>query len=92
VPLLEPADVERLLREHAALRAQAEALCEGERDPGPEALLAFAQALDDHIRWEERELFPGVEERAPAAALVRLGERLRAIEATRARSRGACGA
>lgn len=34
------------------------------------ALTAFAELLERHVRWEEQELFPSVEERAEEAELV----------------------
>lgn len=47
----------RLLAEHAALRAEAGRLGEG----CAAALASFGRALADHVRFEERELFPVVE-------------------------------
>lgn len=37
------------------------------------ALAAFGRALDDHIRWEERVLFPKLESRLAEAELARIG-------------------
>ena len=59
VPLLrergEAALAERLLREHAALRGLFADAARGEREA------ETGQALIDHVRFEERELFPIIE-------------------------------
>ena len=56
--------VARTLAEHAALAEIVASLSGG----GAPALLAFADLLSRHVRFEERELFPALEalERAPA--------------------------
>ena len=57
--------VERTLREHATLRAHL-----GAAECGAPARLAeFAAGLEEHIRFEERELFPAAEERLAAEVL-----------------------
>jgi hemerythrin-like domain-containing protein len=61
----ESALVERTLREHEAMRRLV-------ADGGPEDLLRFAQWLDDHIRFEERELFDVAQRRLSADQLSRL--------------------
>lgn len=48
---------ERTLAEHAALRAEAGRL----RDGCEAAVAPFGRALADHVRFEERELFPVIE-------------------------------
>jgi hemerythrin-like domain-containing protein len=75
-----PADdplIVRTLTEHAALRRAVRALerDEGERQP----LLAgeIGRALDDHIRFEERVLFPAVEAALEGAELADLGRELK---------------
>jgi hemerythrin-like domain-containing protein len=68
----------RTLVEHVALRRTVRDLAEsvGER----RRVLAgeIGRALDDHIRFEERVLFPAIEQALGAAELARLGEELRA--------------
>jgi hypothetical protein len=56
---------ERTLGEHRALREHLEAAEGG--DLG--RLRAFAALLTEHVRFEERELFPACEESVPAAVL-----------------------
>jgi hypothetical protein len=56
---------ERTLADHASLR---EHLAAAERGEHPR-LLAFAALLTEHVRFEERELFPACEERLPGAVL-----------------------
>ena len=61
----ESALVERTLREHEAMRRL---VAEG----GPGDLLRFAQCLDDHIRFEEKELFEVAQRRLSADRLASL--------------------
>ncbi|MCY1058707.1 hemerythrin domain-containing protein [Nannocystis sp. SCPEA4] len=67
----EVALVERTEADHASLRALALAARGGRRD----GLVAFAERLTDHVRFEERELFPCCEARLPAAVLDAVGQR-----------------
>jgi len=75
-----PADdalIVRTLTEHVALRR---AVIEIEDARGAERLRlagALGQALDDHIRFEERVLFPAVEAALGGTALADLGRALR---------------
>jgi hypothetical protein len=75
LPALEAAGeselVARTWGDHAALRAHLAAAEGGEAG----RLEAFAALLDEHIRFEERELFPAAEARVPASALDRIHER-----------------
>ena len=59
----------RMLSEHEEILRRAEALG---RDPHVGSAQALGELLRGHVRFEERELFPLLEERLPA-------ERLRAI-------------
>lgn len=84
------ADVEdrtRLFDEHARLRTlagQVEGGAAGE--PDPDLLRALGTLLHDHIRWEERQLFPAIEAAANAEQLTHLEEETHAIETSRPRS------
>lgn len=69
---------ERLIAEHAEIRDQARAL--GER-LGPVAAVRLGELLASHIRFEERELFPMLEQRLSPAALADIGRRLHAADA-----------
>jgi len=69
-------DMRRLLGEHAQMREfleRARSAPEGDRRG---ALLSFADLLERHVRWEERELFPRCEEQIGAEALASLGHEL----------------
>jgi hemerythrin-like domain-containing protein len=72
VPALREVDerelIDRLESDHAALRAFVES---GAPRTG-EALARFGEALERHIRFEERELFPVAERRLSPAALARI--------------------
>ncbi len=88
LPLMNKADTRRLTDEHQALtRAAAEAR-EQRRQTEPDAdwLRRAGELLRDHIRWEERELFPRIEADADEAALRQLETRTAGIEASRPRN------
>ncbi|MFL5263423.1 MAG: hemerythrin domain-containing protein, partial [Anaeromyxobacteraceae bacterium] len=71
-------DEHRRLREHAAqLRAAGDGVT-------PEAAHATGALLDAHVRWEERELFPGCESGMDEAALETVGHELEKRLVTRA--------
>jgi hypothetical protein len=70
----------RLRSDHAALRA---ALAAG-APRGGEALAAFAERLSEHVRFEERELFPAAERTLPEAALAAIAAACRARRAAAA--------
>ena len=85
---------ERLEREHADLRRRAEtARQHAEAGTAPDAdwCAATGAALRDHIRWEERTLFPAVQTRAGDAALRALEPEAQRIEASRPRAQCATG-
>ena len=66
----------RLAAEHAELKAlvaHARTAAPGEQRS---ALAAFADLLERHVRWEERELFPYAEAHLDAAALAVIGGEL----------------
>lgn len=79
LPVLEqltdgPGLAARVLEEHGRLRALASETAAGE--PSLPALHHLGEALDAHVRFEERELFPVVETELDPDELRRLGERL----------------
>src|SRR5688572_16634944 len=79
--------LERLRREHRELAELAE---EARRrtamiDPDPAWVRNLGRLLNDHIRWEERELFPLIERTASAEQLRSLTQQTEWIEQTRAR-------
>lgn len=69
----------RMLDEHLDLRARGLELDEGAADL--EAVHELGALLHDHVRFEERELFPAVEAGLDAAALERLGAAIAAARA-----------
>jgi hemerythrin-like domain-containing protein len=86
---MDKADKQRMEQEHAELRQLAEAAEQHRRqvEPGPEWIAHLGQLLHDHIRWEERELFPRIEQNAGQAALEALHPEAEKIEAARSRNR-----
>jgi hemerythrin-like domain-containing protein len=57
-------EVVRVLTEHVDLRRRGQDL-EANPDPDPSALRELGERLERHIRSEERELFPMIEEALP---------------------------
>jgi hemerythrin-like domain-containing protein len=70
----------RTVTEHVALRRAVGDLENASGDRRAELAARIGQALDDHIRFEERVLFPAIESALAGAPLEALGHRL---EATR---------
>jgi hemerythrin-like domain-containing protein len=67
---------ERVREEHRALRASGTRVLRDEADVSE--LHELGEALDAHVRFEERELFPFLEQRLTVAQLIDLGRRLEA--------------
>ncbi|MGO9881991.1 MAG: hemerythrin domain-containing protein [Solirubrobacteraceae bacterium] len=65
----------RMLQDHMLIRRDAVRLA---NDPPLELLHELGNRLADHVRLEERELFPMIEETIPESELEALGKRLRA--------------
>ena len=80
--------LKRLRREHRTLAGLAEEarVRAAMADPGSEWVRGLGQLLNDHIRWEERELFPLLERTASKEQLQRLTEETEQIEQRRART------
>jgi hypothetical protein len=62
----------RVLTDHVDLRGRGQEL-ERSADPDPAALRELGERLESHIRFEERVLFPMIEEALPVDELERLG-------------------
>ena len=70
--------VERMLADHLAIRAAALRLA---REPlALQDLHALGARLHDHVRFEERELFPAIERALDRDTLDRLGDAIAAVE------------
>jgi len=84
------ADRQRLLDEHERLRGLADRSREMRRDTDPDAAVVreIGQALDDHIRWEERELFVRLQNDLTPEQQATLEQQTEPIE--QARPRNAC--
>ncbi len=70
-PLLGAADRRRLLAEHARVRALAEQvrIHDARVVPTAECLRALGTLLEEHIRWEEREVFERLQREADPTAM-----------------------
>jgi hemerythrin-like domain-containing protein len=78
----DPADpiVMRMLQDHMVIRRDAERVA---NEPSVELLHDLGRRLADHVQFEERELFPLIEETIPEPELQALGDRLREAASTR---------
>lgn len=87
-PLLDEPQQERLHAEHDSLRELAEEARAHRHqvDPGADFVTRLGSTLNEHIRWEERELFPAVERTTSPADLARLGVETAKLEVSRPRS------
>lgn len=74
-PHLDVAVGARIRAEHEALRAAATA-CAAPATPSLADLHAAGALLADHVRFEEREVFPDLEKRCSATQLEALGQQL----------------
>jgi hemerythrin-like domain-containing protein len=73
---LAPEDLRRLRLEHAQLRELIDATGAGDPLEQRAALAGFADLLERHVRWEERELFPYAEGHVDADTLATIGGEL----------------
>lgn len=71
----------RALTEHVALRRAVRDLRDAPEDRRRDLAAEISHALDDHIRFEERVLFPAVEAALAGPALEALGRELKAAAA-----------
>ncbi len=69
---LEPDQLRRLRFEHGELIRLMEVAKTGAPSESRAALTAFADLLERHVRWEEQELFPSVEDRVDEADLTQV--------------------
>jgi len=84
-------DFQRLRSEHLQLIRLVEATADKSPVEQRMALSAFADLLERHVRWEERELFPYAEGHVDANTLADIGgelERRLVLARTEARNRG----
>ena len=61
----------RTLNDHRAITSLVEALSDSEKEPA--AFLKIAELLDEHIRFEERELFPYLQDQLNSEQLNEIG-------------------
>jgi hemerythrin-like domain-containing protein len=75
--------VVKMLNQHARIRGLVMELSDQATDGSvrPETLQGIGEQLEEHIRLEEREVFPMIEDVLPKEGLKELGSRLKAQEA-----------
>lgn len=86
--LAEKGDGQRLLAEHRQLRelvAQAREL-RHQADPAADMVRQIGEKLEQHIRWEERELFVRLQDQLSQSQLATLEHQTRQIEQARPRN------
>lgn len=69
--IMTDAERNRLQSEHATLREAVRAVAQG-APPASTDMLRLSELLQQHIRWEERELFPAVQARATPEQMKRI--------------------
>lgn len=70
--------VKKALQEHVEIKAMIDSITKSST-PETIQLTALADAVDNHIRYEERELFPYLETTFTPEQLIKIGERLNAV-------------
>ena len=87
-PVITPVLRRRLREEHQQIRDLANAAIQQELadDPPSDWVRRLADMLRDHIRWEERELFPAIEKSSSQEELNKIEAALREVDARRSRS------
>jgi hemerythrin-like domain-containing protein len=73
---LDAEQLRRLKFEHAELKRLMEIAKTSRPPESRAALTAFADLLERHVRWEERDLFPSVEDKLEEQVLVHVGQEL----------------
>jgi hemerythrin-like domain-containing protein len=72
-------EVVRVLTDHVEIRRRALDL-EAASEPRPDDLIALGEMLNDHVRHEERVLFPMIEDSMPPEELDRLAQEIEDAE------------
>ena len=86
LPALPPSDgdwapaTRRVRDDHAAIRAMASDLLDTDRSPALAEVHSLGETLNDHVRFEERQLFPLLEDRLPGRELEALGRSVERAE------------
>jgi len=70
---------ERARADHRHLREEARRLGANPASASPERVRSLGARLREHVQFEERELFPYLEQSLEAASLDRIGSRLQAV-------------
>jgi hemerythrin-like domain-containing protein len=88
IGLIAPGHERRLREEHAELARLAQEAPARAQSPDPQRdwTERLGKLLNDHIRWEERELFPAVETSASPETLEAIATETARVEQTRRRS------
>jgi iron-sulfur cluster repair protein YtfE (RIC family) len=89
IELMTEEETNELYAQHRNLRSLADEAKTRQTwdDPGADWCRSLGEALRDHIRWEERTLFPAVQGRATPEQLEALAEHTAPIEQRRGRCR-----
>lgn len=83
---IKEASKNKLFADHNELRTLCLKLLNSIESPEPELCTETGQKLEQHIRWEEREFFPEIEEVLSEEELCALAEKTKEFELDRLRS------
>jgi hypothetical protein len=73
--------VKKALQEHVEIKSLVDSITKN-KSPEKSLLLSLADEVDNHIRYEERELFPHLEAAFTQEQLIKIGEQLNAAPST----------
>ncbi len=87
LPFMKPEDKTRMKEDHDKLRQYAQSAINNIQDVlNKKLLMNLAQTLKNHIRWEERHLFPFLEESLTQEQLEQVEKETKIMESSRQRA------
>ncbi len=72
--------VQKAIEDHKQIKHTLDALQESSADDAKQKLMHLANLVDDHIRYEERKLFPHLEKTLSDEQLEKIGKQLAALQ------------
>ncbi len=81
-PLLKDTEVQKALDDHKKIKIFVDKIASSGMDREKDVLLELADSVDDHIRYEERVLFPHLQEKLSDEELDKFGRHITAVPLT----------